>query len=185
MVRVDFSDGSSFFMASKILLEEDLSPGDDLDEESIAGLKRRSRLYEAENKAISFLSRSLHSARTLRLKLIKRGFDPDIVDEILKRLMEQGHVDDRLFAEEWLRIRFMKHPEGRMALISGLRKRGVPREIVEWAVNSFFTPEMEEECARRFVERLRKRSSPSKEELSDKLYSRHFRARVIREILSG
>ncbi len=182
LVKVNLSDGSFFFVLNEVLITEVLHQGDSLGFERISSLKEKSETLRAEKKALSLLARSSHSAGALRLKLLKRGFDSPVIDRILTDLTGKGYLSDRLFAEEWLRIRLRKHPEGRSLLIAGLLKRGVAREIAEQTVDSVFSLEVEWECARSLAEKLKRRSDLSKRELEAKLFYRRFRPQVIREI---
>ncbi|GAB4365231.1 MAG: hypothetical protein Kow009_01990 [Spirochaetales bacterium] len=62
-------------------------------------------------------------------KLLLRRFQPEEISQALDRLEEEGALSDRRFAEEWVRSRLRKHPEGRTLLEMGLRKRGVDDEL--------------------------------------------------------
>lgn len=81
------------------------------------------------NRALRLLSRSEHSRRGLEQKLLSRGFQPEDIRRALDRLQEEGALNDRRFAEEWIRSRLRKHPEGRALLELGLQKRGVDEDV--------------------------------------------------------
>ena len=185
LIKLSLSDGSSFFILKEILLNESLYQGCELSMESISRLKEKSEEYAVCKKALSLLARTLHSTKMLKFKLLKRGFKPQAIDRVLKGLTEQGQLDDLFFAEEWLRMRLERHPEGRTLLISGLIKRGVGKDVAEHVTDTVFTLEVEQECARRLIEKLEKRSKMLKQELSVKLSSRRFRFQVIRDVLAG
>lgn len=80
-------------------------------------------------RALKLLSRSEHSRKGLEQKLSSRGFEPEEIRKALDRLEEEGALNDRRFAEEWVRSRLRKHPEGRTLLERGLQKRGVDEEL--------------------------------------------------------
>ncbi|MBA7690183.1 Regulatory protein RecX [subsurface metagenome] len=182
--KVNFSDGSSFFLLNEILLQEGLVEGDEITADRIALLKEKSSSLEVQKKALDLLTRAPHSTQTLKLKLLSRGYAPEIIASVLERLIELSYLDDRLFAEEWLRSRLLRHPEGRSALLAGLLRRGIAREIAEDVTDSIFTIKAEEECARRLMDKLKDKADLSEQELTARLLARRFRYRVIRELIA-
>lgn len=86
------------------------------------------------DRALRLLSRSEHSRKGLEQKLLHRGFQPDEICRVLDQLQEEGALNDRRFAEEWIRSRLRKHPEGRGLLEWGLQKRGVDEEVAREVV---------------------------------------------------
>ncbi len=87
------------------------------------------------SRALKLLSRAEHTRKGLEQKLLLRGFQPVEISGVLDRLEEEGALSDRRFAEEWVRSRLKKHPEGKALLELGLQKRGVDeslsREVVK------------------------------------------------------
>jgi regulatory protein len=59
-----------------------------------------------------------------------------VIDTVLERLGEVGLVDDRKFAEAFLRDRLRFRPRSRAVLASELRRRGVGAEEIEQAIEA-------------------------------------------------
>ena len=180
MAYIDLSNGSSLSVLTHIILQEGIGPGEELSEARIDELKEKSELLEAEKRGISLLTRSQHSAQGLKLKLFRRGFSESAISRVIEGLEESGLVDDRAYCESWLYSRLKRHPEGRSALIAGLRKRGIKRELAEDMVQKIVTPRVEEECARRVIEKLKGSAPLSKSKMISRLSSRGFSSRLIR-----
>jgi len=106
-------------------------------------------------RALKLLSRAEHCRKGLEQKLTLRGFQSEEICKALDRLEEEGALDDRRFAEEWIRSRLRKHPEGKRLLELGLQKRGVDeqlsREVVKRSVS---WPEYGEALKRLYVDLL-------------------------------
>lgn len=183
MAHIDLSNGSSLSVLATIILLEGIRPGEELSEARIDELKEKSELLAAEKRGISLLARSQHSAHGLRLKLLRRGFSESVISLVLEGLEESGLLDDRAYCENWLYSRLERHPEGRSALIGGLRKRGIKRELAEDMVQEIVTPQVEEECARRVIEKLKRSASLSNSKMILRLSSRGFSYRLIRAVL--
>lgn len=183
-VKVVLSDGFSFFIFRNALLQEGIYCGDEITDETVDSLQRKSLFIEAEKKALRYLGRSPHTRRALKLKLLKKGLAEELVEQVLKRCVERGYIDDRTFAEEWLRIRLLRHPEGRPALMAGLVSRGVPASLAEEVVGLNFNTEVEGECARRFTAKLLRHGDLLPNQLAQKLSARKFSYRVVREMMN-
>ncbi|HEX2987898.1 MAG TPA: RecX family transcriptional regulator [Chloroflexota bacterium] len=106
----------------------------------IADLQRRDRLHQVYDAALTLLTYRPRSASELRSRLLRRSFDPELVDEALQRLKTQKVVDDELFAQFWVENRMSYSPRGGRLLKAELRAKGIEREIIEGAL-----PEAEEE----------------------------------------
>jgi len=183
MTYIDLSNGSSLHVLTAIILQQGIRPGQELNEAGIDELKEKSELLAAEKRGISLLAGNQHSAQGLKLKLFRRGFSESVISRVLEGFEESGLVDDRAYCESWLYSRLKRHPEGRSALIAGLRKRGIKRELAEDMVQEIVTPPIEEECARRVIEKLKGSAPLSNSKLISRLSSRGFSSRLIRAAL--
>ncbi len=90
------------------------------------------------------------SRKQLADTLARRGCDPQVAQEVLDRLEEVGLIDDREFAESYVRSRQTTRGLGRRALAAELRGKGVSSDIVADAVESV-DPDAERERAEALV----------------------------------
>ncbi|MBN1836122.1 MAG: regulatory protein RecX [Spirochaetales bacterium] len=156
------SDGPSFCVSAESLQAagvgaHELSPGTELERGRAERLRDCSRSLETRRKALDLLARRSHSQRELELKLAQRGFSAIHVQRAMAWLAERGYLDDRGFAREWVERRVARHPEGRPALVAGLRRRGVSREIAEEVVAAECSADAERAAARAALARLMRR----------------------------
>jgi regulatory protein len=66
----------------------------------------------------------------LAAQLTKRGYPDDVSARVLDRLAQVGLVDDRDFAEQWVRSRRANAGKGKRALASELRTKGIDDELI-------------------------------------------------------
>ena len=156
--RIELSDSRKIELLTEIVDREGMYEGCEYTYEKITALKEQSEVRKAELNAYAFLSRAVHSKFNLRMKLIKRGYSKPAVRRVLARLEDLGYIDDSQYADEWLRQRLSRHPEGRFALIAGLLHRGISRETAESAVYRIVGDEDEMANARRVVEKMKGKS---------------------------
>jgi len=132
------------------------------------------------NRALRLLSRTEHSRKGLEQKLLCRGFQLEDIRRALERLQDEGALSDRRFAEEWIRSRLRKHPEGRGLLELGLLKRGVEEDVArEVAKQCTSWPEYQE-ALKGLLESLRAKGIHEPFELTFLLRKKGFSSYEIR-----
>lgn len=60
-----------------------------------------------------------------------KGFLPETIEAVLAKLADQGLVDDRKFARNWVASRVRRAPRSRRLLACELRRKGVDAVTVE------------------------------------------------------
>lgn len=86
----------------------------------------------------------------LRQALARKGIDAEVSEGVLGRLDAIGLVDDKAFAEMWVRSRHTYEGLGRRALAAQLRRKGVDESVTADAVATIDYG-AEEERARQLV----------------------------------
>jgi regulatory protein len=187
-IKLQLSDGSCFFISEQDLRDENISPVELIPDFTFTkaviqrlqdGWLRR----QVQEKALSLLARAPHSAFSLRMKLLKRGYDSPKIEQTLSWLTKKGYLDDSRFAESWLRSRIERRAEGRAVLVAGLLRKGLTREVAERVVNSFVTERVEYENAAKALDKMRRQGVTDQEKLIRKLRTRGFSFPLIRKVL--
>ena len=126
---------------------------------------------------LDLLARSEAPAFGLRRKLLQRKLPPEAVDAAIAALVAEGSLDDRRFAEAWLRVQLRSKAVSRRALVAGLRRRGVDRTTAEAAVSAAFRerPELSDELFARAVEQVLARRNMTPDRAARALLRRGFR----------
>ncbi len=123
-----------------------LSPGSYLSDAEIMDLQRQDDLHQVFDAALNLLTYRPRSVSELRGRLLRKSFDPTLVEEALERLKNQKVVDDQEFAQFWVENRQSYRPRGGRLLQAELRSKGVEREIIDSVLPG---PEEEESSAYR------------------------------------
>lgn len=180
IVEVRLSDGSSFFVLRSFIETAELKPGTTVTDEDVEALRYQSQLREAYDKALDLLARAEHSEGRMRLKLRKRRYGETVVDSVIELLREKAYLDNRRFAEQWVEVRLSRHPEGKIALIAGLIRRGVDRATAERVVSEHIDERRECESLRRAGEKLEHRYKGDAAKLYRSLLRRGFLSAAVR-----
>lgn len=93
---------------------------------------------KAKAAALRLLSGRAYTRKEIRDKLVKREFDASAIETTMADLDRLGLVDDRHFAKRFVDERLRLKPCGRVLLKQNLRRRGVPVEIIDEALEEAF-----------------------------------------------
>ncbi|MFZ2239555.1 MAG: regulatory protein RecX [Gordonia amarae] len=96
-----------------------------------AGTGRTVSPWDVALRLLGVRARSRHEVRE---RLLRRGFEDDVVDDVMTRLDRAGLLDDSDFAAEWVRSRHAHSGRGRIALKQELRTKGVDAEVIDEAL---------------------------------------------------
>jgi regulatory protein len=185
IAEVLLSDGSSFFVFFSFIDRIGLEAYSALTERLQEELQFESRVCNAYMKAVELIERAEHSEGRLRTKLMQRRYPPAAVDSVICLLRENNLLNNRRFAEHWVEVRLIRHPEGRTALIAGLIKRGVDRYTAESVVNENVTENREMESLVKAGEKLSLRHRGEYTKVSRALLRRGFPSVKVRYFIDN
>jgi regulatory protein len=91
----------------------------------------RQRAFERALKSISARART---AAEVKQFLQRRGYEPDVIDDVIGALREEGLVDDAGYARRFAEDRRLLDRWGGERIARDLERRGVERELVDQAL---------------------------------------------------
>ena len=123
-------------------------------------------LYEY---AVGALSRRMRTVAELKRLLRQRvesetGLGQTLVELVIRRLKDQGYLNDSEYAATYSSLRRDNEKFGRMRVITDLKAKGVHGEIIEQAVSSAYDEVNEEKQARAYLKRKRLRKPKNQKE---------------------
>ena len=101
-----------------------------------AGEARDPAYLRAKEVAFRFLAYRARSESEVRQRL-RRRHGPQVIDEVIATLKQQGYLDDASFARQWRNQRERLRPRGQRALRQELLRLGVSAEAVKEALEDF------------------------------------------------
>lgn len=91
---------------------------------------------QAREAAFRMLDSQARTRADLELRLIRRGYDGDVIVRVLDRLTEIGYIDDRAYATMWAAARHTSRGLARSAIKRELQSKGVDVELVDEALEA-------------------------------------------------
>lgn len=121
-------------IAWELVVEHGLHVGDEVSAGLLERLRAADERWQAKQAALTLLATRGRARRELGDRLSRKGFGPVAVDYALAEVERLGFIDDRAFAEAWVRDRLRARPRGSRALLAELTRKGVARETARQAV---------------------------------------------------
>jgi regulatory protein len=113
-------------------------------------LETETDLYEVAMRA---LMRRAHSVHEMKKKLDRRSDNKLLVQVVMARLRENGHLDDDRYAKQFTRQRTEIRKQGKFRVARELRARGVPDRHIETALEQSARDTDEAAIVRQRIER--------------------------------
>jgi len=179
--QVRLSDGSSFFIPPEALSDLGLHKSRTVDSTLYQRLRDAAQLFAAGQKALELAARREHSRFELRLKLQKRGFEETTIEKVIAKLERLEIIDDRRFAEAWLRSRMRRKSEGRRKLKAGLNAKGVDHRIVDELLDQSWAREKIREALEAAEDKLLEKCGGDQKKYIRMLMNRGFSWEEIRK----
>lgn len=189
-VSIFLDNDFAFGLDATIVAQHGLKKGDCLTKAQITHILLREERKRIKDRAYRYLAARAHSEKELTTKLVQKGFDKKLIDEVIAELKELNFVDDLAFAVSYARNRIIKKPIGEKLLRRELWQRGINEELVEKAVQEAYSAKTQTDLAKELVKGREARYANledwrTKKKLGDFLLRRGFDWDLVREVLQG
>jgi len=128
-VTLLFKNAEPLLLNTDVFNKSGLTVGCELGSVESEELSSMSAFVDAKTKALQLLMRRSHSVSELRLKLIKRDFDKEIINKILNQLVEDRYLDDKQFAFLFAEEKIFKKRNSLNKVLADLLQRGISKSI--------------------------------------------------------
>lgn len=138
-------------------------------ENNLSEQEKRELFNKIKDKAFRLLARREHSRFELYRKLTRKKFPLHLVNQVLDYLEEQNYLNDRRFAENWIKSRLRHKPRGPYLIKKELGQKGVDSSIQKELISSLVNPEVEYKLAKQLGDKWLNRKRNEKN-IQDKMY---------------
>ncbi len=127
-----FVDGQYSFSLDELqLVQAGLHSGLDIDEEQLAKFRNESEFGKNYIRAIDLISRRLRSEKEIRDYARRKSWAADNTERVIERLKARGYLNDKVFAESFVRARQNAGKYSRRRIELDLRRKGIADSIVK------------------------------------------------------
>jgi regulatory protein len=145
------SDGSTIRVLEEHLTRSGLEEGCPVDEDTRREVADSYEYATARGIALRLLKTRPRTEEELKRRFRKADLRVKICERVLDDLKADGHVDDRVFAQLWVKEKIGRGGSGRRRISSELRSKGIDRTIVEEEIARNYDDRQEVEIATRLA----------------------------------
>lgn len=146
----------AFSLSADALLEEKLVPGQDIDEPQLKAYKKLSQDDKVYGLALAYVARRMRSRWEIEDYFRRKKYEVELSQQLLQKLEKLGLVDDRKFAEAWVRNRRLLKSTSKRRLMQELRQKRIADDIIELVLQTDETDERQ--VLRELIERKRRQT---------------------------
>ncbi len=183
-------NGTSLKLSAETILKNKLRKNQELSRIEIEKLLDEDEFSRALAQATAYLSLRKVSQQQLDRYLARKGYKKEIIQQVIADLNQRAILNDRRFAELFVKDRLKIKPVGPKKLEIELLKRGVTYDLINKALEPATEPETQKKIALHLAQKkLRTLSSLERKQQKQKLYSflmsKGFESEIITEVIQS
>lgn len=184
-----FLDGEyAFSVSDELVLKYGFHKGKTIEQQDLTVILQEDEAKSAFLKAVDYLGYGSRTVKQMREYLKKKEYSPESIDSAVEKLLGYNLLNDRQYAEDFIACK-SDAALGRQAIKYKLMEKGVPKTIIEEALESFCHEEAQLEGARQWVRKYLPKYAdlPPRErrsKLGDTLARRGFSWEIIKEAIA-
>lgn len=124
------------------IVKNGLKIGTVIQKENLLKIYNESEMEGAYEKALSLLSRQKYTKKAIVDKLKAKGYDAEIIENVINKLAEYGYINDEDFVRSFVNCNTTK---SRRAIEANLMQKGIKREVIKEVLEDSTTKESERE----------------------------------------
>jgi len=129
-VIIHFDNDEVLFLSVDIFYKSGLKKNDEISDDRFSSLIKENRLFHIKQRAFRYLGRRQHSTTELRIKLKQKGYETELINQVLDDLKNKNYLDDTKFAEMFVEEKMKLKLWSEQKIRSELIKRGIKSEII-------------------------------------------------------
>lgn len=128
------------FLGEEILADEvtlarfHISEHADIDDEAFHAFCEAARFDAAKYRAVTALSYTAHTAKSLQRKLMQKGVKADAAEAAVAYVRRIGYIDDESYARRYAEQLFTSRRYGAIRVRQMLRQKGIDSELIEQVI---------------------------------------------------
>lgn len=173
----------AFGLSNEVLVRFDLHEGDEIDDDTINNILFESEKQMVRLRAFRLLRYRVRSAEELRTRLVRTGFDQEIVAAVIAELVGDKTIDDEHFARAYIADHTALKPKGNIFVRRELARLGVPADTIERAMSERDERSIVEQYLRKKLGALDLKDPKDRSKAIRRLLMRGFTPGVVYDVI--
>lgn len=129
-------------ISETVLLNLNIQKGTELTAKLYEQILNEENQWKIRDYLVKLLSRRDHASFELIQKAAKKGFDSEIVQQIIDELEEKKYINNRAFAQKFVHDKFEFNKWGSNKIRAELIRKNIPKVYIENAIEQQFGKEV-------------------------------------------
>lgn len=178
----------AFSVAEEVLIHFQLTKGKQLSETEITNITKKDDYSKAYTAALRYLGYRMRTIQEMEAYLHKQDIPQTWIERIIVTLLDEGFLDDAVFANAFVRDRIHQTSKGPKVIEQELAKKGIKKEIIKQALEQY-TFDKQYDRALKWLQKERRKKAKhahkkQEEQLKIKLLQKGFQQDVIQEVFT-
>lgn len=175
----------AFGLSNEILLKFDLHEGDPIDENIIQNVLLEQEKQRIRERALRILAYRKRSVEELKTRLMKIGFDKDLVSEIIEGFVRDSVLNDDDFTEAFVADYTTLKPKGNIFISRELAKKGISQQAIQNALRMRDENQIVKDFLQKKLAHFNLKNPKDRQKVLRRLLSRGFTPRVVYGLLDS
>jgi len=136
--KVYFDNGESVILTPETIVKFSIKNGTEINKSDFDAISAYDRSSKVTADALALVSKRSYSIKSLSDKLLLKGYEPDKIKDAVSRLAELGYINDEKYALAYAKY-LSERGKGEYAVKQGLDEKGIPKDIINKALDSLKT----------------------------------------------
>ncbi len=180
-----YIDGQYRFGVTKdLVLKYDLKEDDEITEDEIQNVLLHDEKEKIRGRAYRLLSYRERSAREMRERLLRVGYDSALVEEVIHDLIADDTLNDERFASLFVKDYTHLTPKGNRFIVHELTKKGIARETIEKALKARDERDLMQQFIQKKLRGLDPKDFKDRQKIARRLLQRGFTPHIVYDALN-
>lgn len=175
----------AFGLSNEILLKFDLHEGDPIDENIIQNVLLEQEKQRIRERALRILAYRKRSVEELKTRLMKIGFDKDLVSEIIEGFVRDSVLNDDDFTEAFVADYTTLKPKGNIFISRELAKKGISQQAIQNVLRMRDENQIVKDFLQKKLAHFNLKNPKDRQKVLRRLLSRGFTPRVVYGLLDS
>ena len=169
----------AFGLSNEIVLKFDLHEGDEIDDAIIKNVLLEQEKQRIRERGLRLLRYRIRSVKELTTRLLRIGFDENLVNEVIDEFTQDNTLNDEEFAAAFVADHTELKPKGDIFIRRELMKKGISAEIIDKMIGTRDEGEIVKGLLRKKLFRFDLNNAKDRQKVLRRLLSRGFTPSVV------
>lgn len=142
-------EGNDYILHSDVIVKHGLRTNGQISLEELQNLIFESNIIIATNLAMNYISTKLITVKQLKDYLRKKGYEYNVISQVIDKCKEYGVVNDENFAHAFVELK--QSSLSKRAITNKLMQKGVDKEIAKTCLEDFDEYDVAVKTAEKFM----------------------------------